>query len=382
MKFFGHHYAVEPGRFRFETKPTVSLIFDIRQGLYVPSCVFVGLDTLDRSGAIDFRIRAPQKGIERNLLQKSSVVYLKLNNGNRDNECLIAIDLNDSCSVFAIGALEACDVYLKRSFYRPEVDRFPVSLSTKVLPFGLNFPCVSRGSTLRLFCNRGMQILSQGYMGIRHIHGQLVAPSAGDFEQPPAAPVDLTVLFQTRVWNPEDGAPGEVESINEDRVGLIRALKEAFGPQFVGGLVPTPLALARYPRDISPHPSRRKLYTAMSKRSMIGVYSRGLHGSTAFKFAEYLAASQCIVAEPPQNESPVPLEAGTNFLPFRNPDECVAACRRLLEEDEFSSRMRQTNYAYYQSEVEPAAHMFRVLQRSIQFSHLDSASRNAYPHYR
>jgi hypothetical protein len=173
--------------------------------------------------------------------------------------------------------------------------------------------------------------------------------------------VEPAVVFQTRVWEPHETAAGECEEINAGRVALIQALRSAFGDRFRGGLVPTALARARYPAEISPHRARRSRYIAMSKRNLIGVYSRGLHQSTAFKLPEYLAASQCIVAETPRNESPVPLVAGRHFLGFRNPDECVAACRRLLVDDKLASEMRSANHEYYRSQVEPSARLLQAL---------------------
>lgn len=84
-----------------------------------------------------------------------------------------------------------------------------------------------------------------------------------------------------------------------------------------------------------------------------------------FKLAEYLAASQCIVAEPPRNELPVPLVAGKHFLPFHGPAEVVAACHRILENGELAGKMRKANFQYYSSEVEPPSHVRRILERCM-----------------
>ena len=100
----------------------------------------------------------------------------------------------------------------------------------------------------------------------------------------------------------------------------------------------------------------------MSKRFLIGVYTRGLHNSIAFKFAEYLAASQCIVAvNHPKTSCRSPWSPAATSLPFQNPDQCVhAQLPALLDDPELVRTMRQSNHHYYASEVQPAALAARV----------------------
>jgi hypothetical protein len=89
---------------------------------------------------------------------------------------------------------------------------------------------------------------------------------------------------------------------------------------------------------------------------LIGIYSRGVHHSIAAKLPEFLAASQGIVTEPIRNELAVPLTEGLHYLPFATPSECVAACRRLLEDPMLASTMRRANHDYYIKYVEPTAY--------------------------
>jgi hypothetical protein len=103
----------------------------------------------------------------------------------------------------------------------------------------------------------------------------------------------------------------------------------------------------------------------------------GLPPALACKAREYLAASQCIVAEPPRNELPVSLVAGRHFLPFRNADECVSACRRVLEDESLALEMRKANHEYYRSEVEPSSHTWQILERTMCLSETNEAPANA-----
>src|SRR5262249_46091750 len=156
--------------------------------------------------------------------------------------------------------------FFKRSFYSPDVEKLPDGLSWKVLPFGLNYSTRTSGSTRRLAFAAAARLMEGGRRLARSAASHLHLPGTVEFGQWPDSPIDQTIVFQTRVWEEDDAEPGESEVINESRVQIVRALREAFGDRFRGGLVPTPLALERYPNEVSPFPSRRKLYTRMSKK--------------------------------------------------------------------------------------------------------------------
>jgi hypothetical protein len=127
--------------------------------------------------------------------------------------------------------------------------------------------------------------------------------------------------------------------------------------------MPTPFAIANYPDLVVREHFRRSEYIRMSGRCLVGVYSRGLYYSNAFKLGEYIAAAQCVVAEPPRHQLPEPLLAGKHYLPFASVDECVRACERVLSDPQLVARMRADNHAYYRSQVEPAAHVLNCLRQ-------------------
>ena len=343
-------------------RPSVELIYDHHQDIYHASSVSVGLEALAARGRIDLTYRKATAA-EADLVADSLTVALFIRDPQHSTEHLAAIDLHDQSHVFGPKILERCDIYFKRSYFEPDLEPLSVDCATKVVPFGLNFASRTMGSSVRMVWRTGLGKLLQGRHGIHGLRKHLVLPKPEEFEQTPDVALEPTIVFQTRVWEPHETAPGECDELNEQRVAVVRALREAFGERFRGGLVPTALAKARYPHEVSIFPTRRPEYIAMSKRNLIGVYTRGLHHSTAFKLPEYLAASQCIVAQTPRNGTPKPMVAGTHFLPFDDPDECVAACQQLLFDHDLAAQMRRANHAYYHAEVAPAAHMERVLER-------------------
>jgi hypothetical protein len=274
----------------------------------------------------------------------------------------VAVDLRDGLGL-SRPIIDRVDLYLKRAFYRPEVADLPGSLACKLAPFGLNYGCRSTASTLRLLRAVGWPIARRGWRGVERLRQYLTTPDPAAFEQGPDVPVEAKVVFQTRLWTRDEIPPDEVEPLNDARVAMVRALRAAFGDQFVGGLVPTPFALTHFPAEVTPHSSKYATYLALKKRCLISVYTRGVEHSLAFKLGETIAASQCLVSVPLRYELPRPLVAGDNYLSFETPDEAVSACRRLFDDAHLAARIRRANHAYYVQEVEPAAHASNVIAR-------------------
>lgn len=107
-----------------------------------------------------------------------------------------AIDLFDSPKEYYLPALEACDLYLKRS-YAP--DFIPAGFSRKVAPFGLNYSCRTAAALWTV-----LSLTARRSLAPESLRPFLRSPSPSDFEVPASEPRDLRVLFQTRVW-PKSG---------------------------------------------------------------------------------------------------------------------------------------------------------------------------------
>lgn len=338
--------------------PRVTVFISPDHDLYHTSLLLSGLCTLAARGAVDLRYETPS-GDGRWLVGDPIVVCFDLDSGAPRR---VAVDLRDGEGVSSpiIGRV---DRYMKRAFFRPELERLPPTVATRMAPFGLNFGCRNTSSTIRLLRSVGWQLVRRGRPGLARLRQYLWTPGPTAFEQGPDVPVEAKIAFQTRLWTPAEVPPEEVEPLNSGRVAMVRALKAAFGDRFVGGLVPTPLALAEYPDDVTPHSSRYAAYLALKKRCLVSVYTRGVEHSLAFKLGETLAASQCLVSVPLRYELPAPLVAGEHYLPFDDTAECIEACHRLLAMPALAREMRHANHQYYCKEVEPATHVAQVLER-------------------
>jgi hypothetical protein len=83
------------------------------------------------------------------------------------------------------------------------------------------------------------------------------------------------------------------------------------------------------------------------------VATTGLHGSTGWKFAEYIAFSKAIVSEELNYEVPGKLEHGKNYLAFNSPEDCVNQVRLLFSDHHLRNSIMANNALYYLSFLRP-----------------------------
>jgi hypothetical protein len=339
--------------------PHLDVFVGPRHDLVHTSLVLSGFCALAARGAITLRYHVPKGDAERWLIHDPIVVVFDIHAGGSTR---VAIDLRDGEGI-SQPAFDRVQWYFKRAFYPPETAALGPDASRKLLPFGLNYGCRTSGSAVRLLAAIGGPLALTGQAGLRRLRQYLQTPGPAAFEQTPDVPVEPWVAFQTRLWTEQEVAPGESQMLNPERVAMVRALKKEFGPRFVGGLVPTPFAKAHYPDDLTPHSSNYARYLALKKRCLISVYTRGVEHSLAFKLGETFAASQCLVSVPLRYQLPEPLVSGCHYFEFESIDGCLAACHRLFADRELAQSLRRANHDYYRREIEPAAHVRRVLER-------------------
>lgn len=266
----------------------------------------------------------------------------------------LALEVSDRSDFWHFNLLRWCDVYAKRDLNPLLTDN-----QHKIIPFGLNWACHSRRSVVPILAAIATTLPRASRARLMEVYRYLATPHWRAFEHSPEQPVDQTILFQTRVWEPSE-APGD-EIVNDHRVGLLRALKREFGDRVVGGVVPTPFALKHYSDLITDQPCRQPQYVRWAKKPLIGIYFRGLFGSIAFKMAEFFAASKCIVSEPIHNVLTAPLD---HIAIYKSNTECLDACERLLSDRSLASTHRRQSWKYYERNVRPEAHFSELLDRA------------------
>jgi len=347
-----------------------SVVVHISSGhsLFHAAKVYAGLDALAAQGVIGLRVTSRDPF-------PADVVLLSVTARGSNAQRLVAIDLYDHSDRFCPAALANCDVYFKRNLFRPHMQRLLPAEGAKVLPFGLSHPCVGHASRRWAMWHWGRAVVGALRRSPREAIGRL-RPWLQDlrlyhdlshfaaFEQHPDAVVEPVVLFQTRVWEPEESTEN-LDQINEERVALIRRLRAALGTRFRGGVLPTPFARQRYGDVLLTEGYRQGGYISVMQRHLVGINTRGLHRSIAFKVPEYLAASVCMVSEPLRNELPHSLSPEQHYLEFQSHDECIAQCERLLSNPDEARAMRWQNFTYYRRWVSPPAQMLDCLERAF-----------------
>jgi hypothetical protein len=136
----------------------VKLFWDLDMDTYHASKVVTGLVELSRRKAIVLDWRVAFSKAETQRPDGESLVWLEVEKVSDGKKLKVAIDLHDMSTLFYERALQACDVYLKRSFYPPDIEKYAATEGYKVIPFGFNFACSSpaskrlvRGWLLRLY---------------------------------------------------------------------------------------------------------------------------------------------------------------------------------------------------------------------------------------
>jgi hypothetical protein len=263
---------------------------------------------------------------------------------------MLAFDVRDQSFSVCLETLEHADIYFKRSYYEPDLAPIPQVLRRKIRPMGLNYPMKTRGSAA-LVARMVLRRPFSAYKLRASLRRFVVLADAESFERSPETKADPVVFFQTRVWSSSEVIGDDVAAVNESRVATVRLLRKRFGDRFRGGLVPTEFARREYPDLVTTEPYVHSAYARSSRTTLIGVYTRGLFDSLAFKLPEYLAGSKCIVSERLRNTLPVPLQEGHNLLQFDTTEECAELCDTLLSNPQLCREMQAANWEYYRRNV-------------------------------
>lgn len=327
--------------------------------------------------------------------QNRRIAFLELHRGGE--RIRICYDMLDGPEIVSLTGLEACDFYFKRSYSRAYLHSESDTWQTehpewreKILPFGFNFPCGTEQSrqalrfyialhrTLDTFKRAPRRALTDAL-----IQGALTRSKWRPLRRvSPDTPAPPRVLFQTRLFDPAKHVfSRETEELNAYRLEVLRALRRDLGTQFIGGLIPNEYARKKAPDLITMQPADRVSYLNLVKSARVAVFTRGIRQSTGWRLPEYLGMSRCIVTEPLEYEVPVGLTDGINHLSFDNPQECINACKRLLEDETLANRMRRANHEYFDRHLSAENVIARSLDAAFaqyQVQHLGAGTQSGH----
>lgn len=361
--------------------------------------IFVGFGELAAAGAIRLDLRNedwnPAYGTQ-NLIKARLEDEIDILFDTNDGFYWLHEDLERNIDYFALEILPRFSYVFKRSC-NPEMIRRFGEAGRKFHPLGLNYDVSSRNDPLDRFysgCGDWLRKMVKRSPLLCRILGK-TSNADLDYRLFEASPLigvkrgDARVLFLTRLWDPEAedllGAAPEVrtlvaadrERINAFRISCLEACRAEFPGNFIGGLAPTPYAQQMAPHLVMPSAlTAKKNFMRLVKDSTVCVATAGLHQSTGWRFAEYIAASRAIVSEPLFDVLPGHFTIGRNYLEFRSSAELVSAIRSLLSDPHLRLSMMWNNYIYYLSHVRPDNLVMNALHAAL----VNSAAGDALSH--
>ena len=304
--------------------------------------------------------------------------FFKVKKKSVGEEVFFAIDAYDLANVFSEKALSECKYIFKRNYNKGIADILMKKYPANILPLGLTFFVrpnrlhdtwkffvgfmagtiirsikIERNIIIRLFraCKNGLNEWSV-FINTRNIEQYRT------FKKP----TENKVIFQTRCF---PGDSDDTKQVHKDRNNLITTLKAGLGDAFMGGFVPDNISRDKFHDNLTNLPTDNVGYLNLIKSASIGIYTRGIQNSPAWKMAEYLSLAKCIVAEPLTAELPVPLEEGKHIMYFKSPEECVEICRFLLNNSPKMEELSLNAREYYEENVDPAVNAERVIKKVI-----------------
>ena len=303
-----------------------------------------------------------------------------------DGSIRLHFDTHDSQDL-ALGELDECDFYFKRSYSPRLVSSLPEPQQQKVLALGLNYCVLPDGIDL-LAARRGLRV-GQGLreklsvcrqaLGVRSWRGH--DPRLSSMEHPPEFDAEPRVLFLSAAYDPyenPDRSRDKIEdriSLNEMRARCIRALRQALGDKFSGGFVPSAYALEHYAELVAePDVTAPAHYFAAVRSHPICVATTGLHGSIGWKLAEYVAFARAILSEKLVYRVPGDFGPERNYLEFTSPDESAAAAVRLIEDHDLRNRLMWNNASYYQRYLRPDSLVKNAIETAMSLASSSASS--------
>ncbi len=294
------------------------------------------------------------------------------------NALRLHFDTHDSQEL-AFGELHNCDFYFKRSYLPAAVNSLPPDQRGKVLPLGLNYR-VLPDATDPFAMRRGLSMTGLSRVTLSAFKQALdtnnrfgFQPRLAQMEAPPDLRADPNVLFLVAAYDPYDDPARSQEkiddriSINETRARCLKLLKDALGPRFTGGFTPNRFTQENYPDLVVAEGSTsQQNYLRTLKSFPICVASTGLHGSTGWKLAEYVAFSKAILSERLVYDTPGAFEPPANYIEFTSAEECLNGAVRLIEDTALRQQIMRNNAAYYRAYLRPDALVRNALTAALE----------------
>lgn len=174
------------------------------------------------------------------------------------------------------------------------------------------------------------------------------------------------ILFCTRLWDINKTKDTTIPEINEKRISIIQQIRRHFPKKAIAGVSDSPIARKMCPDLILSHSiTNRKSFIKIMNCATICIASTGLHKSTGWRFAEYIAAGKAIISEPLFFSIPGDFAEKKNYIAFNTSDQLVSAIDYLLSQPQVVYKMKMNNLLYFHHYIRPDSLVLNALSSII-----------------
>ncbi len=303
----------------------------------------------------------------------------------------VAYDLRDIPDPYP-DDLDWAHVYFKRSYSPVHLAGTPGC--ERIHPYGLNYPVYGPHDHAGQRVMWSLQSLRRQHSRKNILHTIDQALRSSDllsrltnrencrancdqhvFEDTPRFEREARINYYARLWDPA-GVVAEYQencdAVNSTRIGCVRALRQAFGARFDGGI-----QISTYARQVAPNliadyrQTLKPSYLRKTRQANICVTTLGVVGSNGWRIGELVAGAKAIVCErlctfPPGNFAPE-----RNYLEFGTPEECVQQVQRLVDDPALRYALAVNNAQYYQQYLRPDRLIWNTLQVALGTNAID-----------
>lgn len=353
------------------------------------SQILAGYQLLQDDGILKYTTEYDPNYIKQKYIH-NVLIEVNFNNGLR-----ICYDLADGYQSFIDmpkfdAILDTVDFYFKRSC------DFKINKSLKnnqkIKPLGFNYPVSCENNPYDRFIyptNNPIDYAKKYVSYLRNIKKYQPFYYYDKFENTPKEhDRKYKILYSVRLWNhqeitlesvqngfPElelnkakqvlDKLQSDWKSVTNERIEQIRALKETFGEQFLGGVIKNEYSLKIASDIIAPKEIVNRLnYIQLIKGDYVCIANRGLYNSIGWKFGEYIAASRAIITEPLAYEVVGNFEENKNYLTFNSTENLLNQAKQLLKNPKKIFEIERNNHAYYNEYLRPDKLIINTLKTS------------------
>lgn len=353
------------------------------------SQILAGYQLLQDDGVLKYSTEYNPNYIKQNYIH-NVLIEVNFSNGLR-----ICYDLADGYQSFIDmpkfdAILDTVDFYFKRSCDF-ETNK-SLKNKDKIKPLGFNYPVSCKNNPYDRFIytsNNPIDYAKKYVFYWRNVKKYQPFYYYDKFENTPKEhDRKYKILYSVRLWNhqeitlesvqngfPElelndakqvlDKLQSDWESVTNERIAQIRALKTTFGEQFLGGVIKNEYSLKIASDIIAPKEIVNRLnYLQLIKGDFVCIANRGLHKSIGWKFGEYIAASRAIITEPLAYEVVGDFKESKNYLTFNSTENLLNQTKYLLENPKIIFEIERNNHAYYNEHLRPDQLIITTLKTS------------------